>query len=77
MDNLPGSRTFGPLGPLAEQIKVTCSVKNARFDDAGECILTLRIPDSDAVSAARLAIMRQIVFEAVFKPTDVRGEPGA
>lgn len=56
---------------LNEPIVVSATVKSVRFDDEGECLLTLRIPASDAVKAARFAIMQQIVFESVFTPEDV------
>ncbi len=56
---------------LRDPISVQATVKSVRFDEDGECLLTLRIPASDAVKAARFAVMRQIVFESVFTPEDV------
>ncbi len=56
--------------PLRSPINVSATVKTVKFDE-GECILTIRIPASDAIQAARFAIMHQIVFAAVFTPVDV------
>lgn len=57
---------------IGDPITVSSTVKSVRFDEDGECLLTLRIPASDAVKAARFAVMRQIVFESVFTPEDVK-----
>ncbi len=54
---------------LADPIHVAATVKKVNFDE-GECTLILKIPASDAVAAARFAIMHQIVFAAVFTPVD-------
>ncbi len=59
------------MSAFKEPITVSATVKSVRFDEDGECLLTLRIPASDAVKAARFAIMRQIVFSGVFTPVDV------
>jgi len=59
---------------LRDPITVSATVKSVRFDEDGECLLTLRIPADDAVKAARFAIMRQIVFESVFTPVDAQAE---
>lgn len=65
------------MSGLSDPITVQTTVKSVRFDEDGECLLTLRIPASDAVKAARFAIMRGIVFEGVFTPIDAQsGEPG-
>ena len=61
---------------LREPIIVNVTVKSVRFDEDSEGLLTLRIPASDALAAARFAIMRQIVFRAEFKPIDVAETEG-
>lgn len=58
------------MSSLSDPISVKTTVKSLRFDEDGECLLTLRLPASEAVSASRLAIMRGIVFESVFTPVD-------
>lgn len=64
------------MSSISDPITVQTTVKSVRFDEDGECLLTLRIPASDAVKAARFAVMRGIVFEGVFTPADVEsGEP--
>ena len=57
---------------LRSPIQIACTVKSVRFDEDSECLLTLRIPASDAIKASRFAIMRGIVFASVFTPEDVR-----
>ncbi len=59
------------MSSLRDPITVHAAVKSVRFDEDGECLLTLRIPASDAATAARFAVMRGIVFETVFSPADV------
>lgn len=59
------------MSGLRDPITVSSTVKSVRFDEDGECLLTLRIPASDAVRAARLAVMCGIVFASVFTPADV------
>lgn len=62
----------GLMPELSDPITVNTTVKSVRFDEDGECLLTLRVPASDAVRAARLAVMRGIVFSTVMTPADVR-----
>ncbi len=58
---------------LRDPILVTATIKKVSFDE-GECTLILKIPASDAVAAARFAVMHQIVFSAVFTPEDVENK---
>lgn len=59
---------------LKDPITINATVKGFKFDEDGECLLTLRIPATDALKASRFAIMRQIVFSAVFTPVDVENQ---
>lgn len=49
-------------------VTIQGTVTRASFDSAGECKLTMAIPQSDSAMAAALAIQTDTVFEITFKP---------
>lgn len=60
------------MSSLNEPVKFSFSLDTMRVDSEGECIVTLRLPATEFPKAARMAIMKDIVFEAVCTPTDVK-----
>lgn len=57
---------------LKDPIKFLFTFENMRADADGECIVSIRVPATEFPKAARLAIMRELVFEASCTPTDVK-----
>lgn len=60
------------MSALNEPIKFLFTLETMRVDSEGECVVTLKLPATEFPKAARMAIMKDIVFEAVCTPTDVK-----
>lgn len=68
----PGFVVGHEMSSLSDPVKFKFSLDTMRVDSEGECVVTLKLPATEFPKAAKMAIMKDIVFEAVCTPTEVK-----
>lgn len=57
---------------LSDPITFSARVSNLNGEPGEELTMTLKVPPAEAANVARLLVMGEIMFKAVFTPDDVR-----